>query len=309
MSALDGLASYRRCRERMHAAWPEFLTRREARLREHERFGHAAERATEGVLDDLFVSVLDWSVADLNHQVGYADLLLTRLGTKYLIVEAKKPGSLAWSRSAVDRALEQAARYARQQKVQSVAVSDGHMLYAADVVDGGLRDRTFIPLDGAACEDDLWWLSVDGIYRIPAGGDEARLQILGEGRAPQSAALDAEVLVLLHPKYRLPASCFAYVGDATDPRMWVLPYRLDSGAVDQKRLPKAIQCMLTNYRGAHVGRIPEAAVGDVLVRLAQAAAQAGKMPWQRQSTATVYRKLADAVDQRGRLDEVRSAPG
>src|SRR5262249_39486804 len=152
---------------------------RRLRLRERERYGHAAERATEEILEDLFTNVLDWSVGDLNHQVGYADLLLTRLGIKYLIVEAKRPGSLAWSRPAVERALEQASRYASGQRVQSVAVSDGHMLYAADVVKGGLRDRTFIPLGCAKCESDLWWLSVDGIYRVPAGGAEARLQILG----------------------------------------------------------------------------------------------------------------------------------
>ena len=79
----------------MRSAWPQFRGRREQRLREHERFGHAAERAPEAILDDLFVTVLDWSVADLNHQVGYTDLLLTRLGIKYLIVEAKRPGSLA----------------------------------------------------------------------------------------------------------------------------------------------------------------------------------------------------------------------
>jgi hypothetical protein len=54
--------------------------------------------------------VLDWSIGDINHQVGYPDLLLTRLGIKYLIVEAKTPGALAWHSSARDRALEQARR-------------------------------------------------------------------------------------------------------------------------------------------------------------------------------------------------------
>ena len=139
----------------MQEAWPGFRERRRLRLRERERYGHAAERATEEILEDLFTSVLDWSVGDLNHQVGYADLLLTRLGIKYLIVEAKRPGSLAWSRAAVERALEQASRYAHEQRVQTVAISDGYMLYAGDVAGGRLRDRTFIPLDGEDCEDDL----------------------------------------------------------------------------------------------------------------------------------------------------------
>ena len=198
----------------MRNAWSGFSERRRLRLRERERYGHAAERATEEILEDLFTSVLDWSVGDLNHQVGYADLLLTRLGIKYLIIEAKRPGALAWSRPAVERALEQASRYASEQRVQFVAVSDGRMLYAADVVSGGLRDRTFIPLDCAECESDLWWLSLNGIYRVPAGGEDARLQVLGEAEAMiASVHGDAVVDVLLHPKYRLPASCFAYVGD------------------------------------------------------------------------------------------------
>ncbi len=45
---------------------------------------------------DVFTHALDWTVADLNHQVGYADLVLTRLGIKYLVVETKRPSALAW---------------------------------------------------------------------------------------------------------------------------------------------------------------------------------------------------------------------
>lgn len=292
----------------MQDAWSGFGERRRLRLRERERYGHAAERATEEILEDLFTSVLDWSVGDLNHQVGYADLLLTRLGIKYLIVEAKRPGSLAWSRPAVERALEQASRYAREQRVQSVAVSDGHMLYAADVVKGGLRDRTFIPLDCVECESDLWWLSPDGIYRVPAGGKEARLQIPGEVKAAMAPSHgEAPAEVLLHPKYRLPASCFAYVGDPNEPRRWALPYRLEGGAIDAKRLPKAIQAIISNYRGARVTRVPEKDIADVLVRLGHAAVSAGKMPWQVEATTPIYSQLEMILDQLSRLDEVRRA--
>jgi hypothetical protein len=140
------------------------------------RYGHAAEWATEEILEDLFTTVLDWSIRDLNHQVGYADLLLSRLGIKYLIVETKHPGAFAWSRPAVNAALCQAWGYACEQKVQSIAISDGHMLYAADIEGGHLRGRAFVRLDSAECETDLWWLSVDGIYQRPPEGTEARLQ-------------------------------------------------------------------------------------------------------------------------------------
>ena len=48
--------------------------------------------------------VLDWSVRDLNNQVEYADLVLTRLGIKSLVIEVKRPGALAWNRRAVEAA-------------------------------------------------------------------------------------------------------------------------------------------------------------------------------------------------------------
>ena len=91
--------------------------------------------------------MLDWPLSDLNNQVDRADILLTDHGIKRLIVEVKRPGSLAWNRRAVEGALEQAMRYASEQKVRSVAISDGVMLYAADLAPGGVRDRLFVSLD------------------------------------------------------------------------------------------------------------------------------------------------------------------
>lgn len=143
--------------------WQTFQDTRLQRLREQERFGHAAERAAENVIEDLFTTVLDWAKSDINHQVSYADLLLTRLGIKYLIVETKRPGALAWNRHAVDCALEQACRYGAEQKVRCVAVSDGHMLYAADIRDGGGHDRVFCSLEDTRAPEALWWPSIDGI--------------------------------------------------------------------------------------------------------------------------------------------------
>jgi len=134
---VESLASYRRCRDRIRAAWPAFLEKRNERLVQQERHGIAAEKVAENIVEDLFTMVLDWSVSDMNNQVGYADLLLTRLGVKYLVVEVKRPGALAWNRRAVDAALGQALRYADEQRVKCVGISDGFILYAADIQHAG----------------------------------------------------------------------------------------------------------------------------------------------------------------------------
>jgi hypothetical protein len=302
--AVEELVTYRRLHERLAAGWPAFATKRQARLAQAERLGHAAEKVAENILEDLFTGPLDWSLADVNYQVDYADLELTRLGIKHLLVEVKRPGALTWNRRAVDDALDQACGYARRQKVSAVAVSDGHMLYAADVGEAGLRDRVFVALDSPTPHADLWWISVDGIYR-------PRNDVgCGPGMLPAAvaAATDAAAAAaegeLLDSKYRLPARCFAYVGDVSRPSSWHLPYRVADGSVDGRRLPKAIDAILSNYRGGHVTSIPERAIPDVLVCLARAAHELGRMPGQAPEPAPTYVALAHALDQLGRLGEV-----
>lgn len=306
MERVENLAAYRRCVERISASWHQFQARRLERLRERERFGHAAERATESIIEDLFTEVLDWSIGDVNHQVGYADILLSRLGVKYLIIEAKRPGKLAWNRRGVSEALDQACRYAAAQKVRSVAVSDGVMLYGADVSHGGLCDRVFCSLAHPSPPLALWWLSVDGIYRPPAELADAGLQFLPETTVPVPR-VDAECTEqLLHPKYKLPARCFAYAGDAVDPHTWHLPYLNADGSVDARRLPKAVQAILSNYRGAHLSTVPECDIPDVLVRLACAARSLGKLPDQTAEPAPAYVRLAAALEQLDRLAEAQA---
>jgi hypothetical protein len=301
---VESLATYKHGIERMRAAWPAFLGKRMDRLEQQRRHGVAAEKVAENILEDLFTEVLDWTVPDLNNQVGYADLLLTRLGIKYLLVEVKRPGALAWSRRGVEAALDQALRYASDQKVKCIAVSDGVMLYAADIEHGGLHDRAFVSLESANPPQMLWWLSVHGIYRPCEQPEGARLELLSEptskGEQPVSVSDDQ----LLHPKYKVPARCFAYVGDAGKPATWKLPYRLVDGSPDVKRLPKAIQAILSNYRGAKVSSVPENDIPDVLVRLARAASSLGRMPHQSGDTATIYVQLAEVLKQLGRLEEV-----
>lgn len=95
--------------------------------------GEASEKVAENILEDLFTTVLDWPLADFNNQEKHADIVLTDHGIKRLVVEIKRPGSLAWSRRAEESALAQALGYVAEQKVTAVAVSDGLMLYAANL--------------------------------------------------------------------------------------------------------------------------------------------------------------------------------
>lgn len=302
--SVDGLASYQRGVERIRTAWPAFLDKRAARLEQQRRHGAAAERVAENIIEDLFTSVLDWTLADLNNQIGYADLLLSRLGIKYLLIEAKRPGALAWHQLAVERALDQARRYADEQKVGCIAVSDGVMLYAADIHGGVLHDRVFVSLAASEPQETLWWLSLHGIYRPRVDNTGAGLHLLPRPGNDDIALPPPGDDALLHPKYKIPANCFAYVGDASNTATWKLPYRLADGTTDVKRLPKAIQAILSNYRGTKVSSVPEADIPDVLVRLARAAAGLGRMPGQSADTAAVYVQLEEVLRQLGRLDEI-----
>ena len=304
---LDGksyraLAMYRRCVERIQAAWPQFLASREDRL----RHSSSAERVAEAILDDLFAVVLDWSKGDLDYQRERADLVLTHNGMKYLVVEAKRPGTLAWHRSSVEAALNQARAYADAQKVSRIAISDGSMLYAADLEHGGLKDRLFVKLDRAEPPESLWWLSLNGISRAREGADDLAPPEKPPIAEPAAAApLDAGMP--LHPKYHLPASCFAYAGSAADPRTWKLPYLHADGSVDERRLPKAIQAMLTNYRGAKVSAIPEAATPEIFVRLGKAAMRSGRISPTGAGNGNVYDQLVEALRQHGRLGDLEKA--
>jgi len=289
--AYTELSAYHHCLERITAAWPKFRNVHRDRL----RHGAESEKVAEGILEDLFTSVLDWSKGDLAYQVGYADIVLSRNLAKYLVIEVKRPGSLVKSRRAMEHALEQARRYADEQKILRVAVSDGCMLYAADIQQGGLEDRLFADLTSDDPPAALWWLSVHGIYR--------ECEVVEKGwQAAEEQALVAEGVgastdELLHPKYQLPARCFAYVGDSNSPHTWKLPYLLVDGNVDARRLPKAIQALLSNYRGAKVGGLPEAAIPGVLTRLASAAAAAGHLPPKTPRPAPAYQQLVEVLRQ------------
>jgi len=305
MNDIEHLSSYRHCVTRIEIAWPGFLQKRRERLAQQDRYGTAAEKVAENIIEDLFTEVLDWSISDLNNQVGYADILLSQLGIKHLLIEAKRPGALAWKRNAVFAALDQAMRYAAEQKVKRIAVSDGIMLYAADVEHGGLIDRVFVSLEDQVPPVSLWWLSVHGVYRELEAAERGGLQTLPEqpDDTTNGGSIDRGDEIL-HHKYKIPARCFAYVGNASNPSTWHLPYLLADGSPDVGRLPKAIQAILSNYRGARVSSVPEKDIPDVLVRLARTSAHLGRMPFQSPGAAAVYAQLEEALRQIDRLRDV-----
>ena len=57
-------------------------------------FDSPVEKVAENILEDLFTMVLDWSLDDVNLQVGRADVVLSELGIKRLVLEVKRPGTL-----------------------------------------------------------------------------------------------------------------------------------------------------------------------------------------------------------------------
>ncbi|MHB1950022.1 MAG: hypothetical protein ACYCQK_00955 [Acidiferrobacteraceae bacterium] len=298
MGDYQGLATYRNCVTRCEAHWQEFLAQRRSMFAQAEQFGRNPEKVAENVLACLFTSVLDWRTEDLNWQVGYADLVVTRNAMKYLLVEAKHPGSFSRTGKALEHAVSQAWTYADRQCVKRIAVSDGTLLHVDDIENGGLRPRVRVWLNASHPPGDaLWWISVNGIERDCERRPDAGFPP-GETQettvAPMAIPADP---TLRHSKYKIPARCFAYVGDASHPSTWKLPYLLEDGSPDPHRLPKAIQALITNYRGVKVGGIPAAAIPDVCRRLTQAATLAGKMPAPGVPGAPVYRRLGDLLAQ------------
>jgi hypothetical protein len=297
------LASYRHGCDRLMDAWPGFLVKRDQRLAQQRRFGTAAEKVAENILEDLFTMVLDWQLSEVNNQVGHADLALTRLGVKHLIIEVKRPGALAWNQRSVDLALAQAHRYADEQKVQCIAVSDGVMLYARDRVPGGTGTASSSVSTRPRHRWSCGGSAPTGSTGPGEGPSGAMLRLLPPAPAGTRQPASPGQAELAHPKYRLPARCFAYVGNAADPATWHVPYLLADSTPDPARLPKAIQAILSNYRGAHVSSVPEAAIPDILVTLARTAHELGKLPATGPGCARTYTQLQEALDQLGRLTD------
>jgi hypothetical protein len=174
-------------------------------------------------------------------------------------------------------------------KVDKVVVSDGCVFEAYDLLpEGRRRPRAVAHLALGAAPDELWWLSTRGIYRTPPG--------VVVDWPPDDGPR--------HPKYGLPARCFAFVGDPNRPATWKLPYLLIDGTVDGKRLPKAIGAVIRDYRSEQVKGLPEQHVGQVLARLASAALRTGRMPEQDPTPADIYVALRERLDQLGIVGDI-----
>tara|TARA_R110000868_G_scaffold392875_1_gene663725 strand:+ start:37234 stop:38100 length:867 start_codon:yes stop_codon:yes gene_type:complete len=281
------LATYQKLIARAQVNWAEFQSVRQQRLSKTQ-FETIHEKTSENILEDLLTMVLDWEIEHIHYQIEYADVLLSHMGIKRAIVETKRPGALKWSASAIEKALQQARRYADSQQVKTIAICDGHMLYAADILHGNLVERLYVQLDAATFPEDLWWFSRHGIHRAREGY---------QPMLSQTTETTVDESELLHKKYQIPARCFAYAGDASDVKTWKLPYLKANGDVDTGRLSGAIRCITSNYRGANVKGIPHEAIPVVLKRLSDAAERVGKMPHQTAKPSVTYQQLAEVLVQ------------
>lgn len=308
MSGIKRLASYQNGIRRIQENWPLFLRKRAERLAPTQQGRVVVERGAEMIIEDLLTHVLDWKTSDLSYQLNNADMIVSDKGIKRLVIEAKRPGLLIKNQKEIEKALDQARRYADEQKIPVIAICDGMMLYAADIKNGGLKDRAYISLEDRKAPDILWWLSVDGIYRAHDDDSNKDKRTLPGGLETTLSLANDKADILLQPKYKLPARCFAYAPDATAPGSWKLPYKLADGSIDIKRLPAAIRSVVSNYRGARLKSVPEAAIPDVLVRLALAARHLGCLPYQGGQPPQTYHDLEMVLVQLGRLEEVKSAP-
>ncbi len=234
-------------------------------------------------------------LADLNHQVDFADLLLApcreippRRSEAAGLTRSQRCRRPRRTRPSLSIRRRATCSCRRDQRRRD-AVRRGRRRC-------GLTERLRAT---RAASPKSYWLSVQGIYRPRPDRDDAKLRVISPPGTQSSSSAepsDGEAQ-LLHHKYHLPCSCFAFVGNASDPATWKLPFRCADGSPDHARLPKAIQAILTNYRGEKVGAIPDTAIRAVLERLSVAASELGRLPKQAPDTAPVYRELTEALEQ------------
>jgi hypothetical protein len=150
---------------RLRRAWPAFLKRRTERLHTKDDQGKVAEKVVENILEDLLVRVLDWSLGEIAYQSGKADMALVDRGRVMMVLEAKSPKGEIWPRRSFEAALDQANGYAKRHHADIVGVSDGRLLYVEDIMDGHGRARLLVRLDALEPDEELWWLSWQGIRK------------------------------------------------------------------------------------------------------------------------------------------------
>ena len=298
---MENQAKYKKFIERINSNWANFTEKRNSLLIQQERFGKVPEKITENIIFHLFTEVLDWNIKDINYQIDYADIEITKLGIKRILIETKRPGGIIWDQFKIEKHINQALRYAYAQKVSVIGISDGEKLYILNVKGGLIEPRIFISLDTETPNEDLYYISVNGIDK------KKNIDIDLKNNQKESLIKDTEKVInneLLNTQYNLPARCFAYIGNPNKPTTWKLPYLLEDGSVNIKRLPGAVQCVVTNFRGLQVKTIPEKDIPSVLLKLGKAAKSVGKLDPENPKMANCYKQLYNAVVQLNILNKI-----
>ncbi|MCL4392517.1 hypothetical protein M1145_00015 [Patescibacteria group bacterium] len=298
---MENQAKYIKFLERLNTNWKDFKIKRKDFLVQNERFGKTPEKVTENILSYLFTEVLDWDLRDINYQVDYADIEITKLGIKRIVIEAKRPGGITWNILQLEKHINQALRYAYKQKISTIGVCDGNKLYILNVEGGSTTPRIFIPLDAEEPHEDLYYISKNGIDKKKTISVNFNKDKEEKTVHNQNSETNDE---LLNKQYKLPARCFAYIGDPNNPYTWKLPYLENNGTIRIKRLQSAIQSIVTNFRGGQVKDIPEKYIPGVLIKLAKAAKDVGKLDPDNPKMANCYRQLYNAIKQMDALDKI-----
>lgn len=270
--------------DRAKTAWTTFQISRIEMLTQISDEEGCYEKVTENILSELLTSVLGWSKTEVKYQQNRCDIILSDSTINRFLIEAKRPNAFT-SQANLNAAKDQALRYGKELQIPTIAISDGVWIKAWDITDKGLIERVDSLLDTSNFPEELWLLTKHGIYRKK------------KSETIESLSCHLTNDNLLHPKHKLPARCFAYVKCPNTPSTWALPYKLINGSIDLKRLPKAIQCIVSNYRGQKVGKIPLSAIPTTLKTLEAAAISLRLMPHQNPQTANVYQGLAMALAQ------------
>lgn len=285
-----------RWRHSLAAAWPDFLARREDRLR---RGGEVAAHITR----DLLKLVLLWPGEEIAAAPGPGLMLGQAPAGCYVAlgrpgaIEARRPGACALAR--------RAAGYARAQAAAHSGACDGGIFFLQDHAGGTRRERVHAWLGQTMPPGELWWVT-------PAGLGQTWTQPQGEFLwAPRREALGLESgapmpVLLLDPKYGLPASCFAYAADGRDPRTWKLPFRGAAGRPDLRRLILAATRVTTD-KPRRLG-VPEVELGLVIRRLAEAARALGELPPQCARPHPAMARLAVAEQRLGPRGAMAGSP-
>ena len=298
---MENQAKYKRFIDDINSNWSSFVKKRNDLLIQQKRYGKISEKATLKILNVLFTEILDWDIKDINDEVDYADIVITKLGIKRIIIEAKRPYGISWNEFQIEKHIDQANRYASEQKVNIIAISDGKYLLVFNVDEGSRDPRILIDLESDEPNCDLYYISVNGVDKKK--NTNVNWENIKNPKLIKNIEkeIDSE---LINKTYKLPSRCFAYVGDPNKPSTWKLPYLSLDGSVNIKRLPGAVECVVTNFRGLQIKTIPEENINEVLIKLAKASKSVGKLNPNNPKMANCYKQLYKAIDQIGALDKI-----